>query len=105
MLAPKPVRRPNPHARHIDGRAPIGLLPCETFGVLTFGLRVHHGYVGILFLVVAWLCRARATRFAALLVVWGSALVLSDAIHHFLVLWPIEGSPEFHFWYGDPVNH
>ena len=28
-------------------------------------------------------------------------LWLLPMAHHFLVLWPIEGSPEFHLWYGD----
>ena len=77
----------------------------STIGVLTLGLRIHHGYIGLLLLIIAMFARRRAQRFASHLVVWGAALVLSDAIHHFLVLWPIEGSPEFHFWYGDSSNH
>lgn len=76
----------------------------STIGVLTFGLRIHHGYVGLVLLALAWFLRVSAPRFAIHLFVWGWALVLSDAIHHFLVLWPIEGSPEFHFWYGDRAN-
>jgi hypothetical protein len=27
------------------------------------------------------------------------SLIASDVIHHFAVLWPIEGSPEFDIWY------
>ena len=68
-------------------------------GPWTFGLRIHHGYVGILLLIGAFLVRDRAAKLARNLIVWGAALVLSDAIHHFLVLWPIEGSPEFDIWY------
>ena len=52
-------------------------------------------------MLVAFLLGAAGTAIGAA----SAALVLSDAIHHFLVLWPIEGSPEFHFWYGDSSNH
>lgn len=65
---------------------------------LTLGFRIHHGYYGILMLVVA----ARVRRRAALrnaLVILGAALFLSDMIHHFLVLWPLTGSPEFYIRY------
>jgi len=31
--------------------------------------------------------------------VMGLSLFLSDVIHHFLVLWPIVGDPEFHLVY------
>ncbi len=65
---------------------------------LTFGLRIHHGYLGLLaaggallvppeYWLRAWLLRG------------GIALVVSDLIHHFLVLWPITGSPEFDLTY------
>ena len=74
----------------------------STIGVLTFGLRIHHGYIGVLLLVLALPAKRYARSLASHLVVWGSALVLSDLAHHVLVLWPIEGSPEFHFWYGNP---
>jgi len=30
-------------------------------------------------------------------------LFLSDIVHHFLVLWPITGNPEFDLFY--PKNH
>jgi hypothetical protein len=29
----------------------------------------------------------------------GLGLFFSDVIHHFLVLWPIEGNPQFDLWY------
>ena len=65
----------------------------------TFGYRDHHGYWGILLLVVAaFAWRRRALRNALLIV--GGALFLSDMIHHFLVLWPLTGSPEFYIRYG-----
>lgn len=65
---------------------------------LTFGVRIHHGYVGALLLALAalptwprWAQRA--------LILGGVALTLSDLAHHFLVLWPITGSPQFDLTY------
>lgn len=71
----------------------------STCGRLFGGVRVHHGYMGVAMLGVAaatW--RRRRTRPYWLLVL-AVALVLSDAIHHFLVLWPIVGSPQFDLLY------
>jgi hypothetical protein len=76
----------------------------STIGVITFGLRIHHGYIGLAMLLVAWIADTRRVRLRRHLIVWGAALVCSDLIHHFLVLWPIEGSPEFHFVYGVPTG-
>ncbi|MFQ5504136.1 MAG: hypothetical protein ACE5F1_04960, partial [Planctomycetota bacterium] len=65
---------------------------------VTFGLRVHHGYLGILLLLLCPLVRrASASRVACLRL--GSALLLSDLLHHFVVLWLIQGDPEFHLRY------
>ncbi|MHC5056898.1 MAG: hypothetical protein ACYTKD_19625 [Planctomycetota bacterium] len=65
---------------------------------ITFGFRGHHGFYGLAMLVAAALAwRKLAARNALLLV--GSALFMSDMIHHFLVLWPLTGSPEFHLRY------
>lgn len=64
----------------------------------TLGFRVHHGYYGILMLVVAARVRRRAALRNALVII-GAALFLSDMIHHFLVLWPVTGSPEFYLRY------
>ena len=67
-------------------------------GRFTGGLRIHHGYVGVLLLLGslvapeswrAWLRRI------------GGALIASDLVNHFLVLWPITGSPEFDLVYPD----
>jgi hypothetical protein len=76
----------------------------STIGVLTFGLRIHHGYVGVVMILSALVTAARWPRLRPHLLVWGAALVCSDLIHHFLVLWPIEGSPEFHIWYGEATE-
>ncbi len=62
----------------------------------TFGIRIHHGYTGVLLVVVA-LCGDGTWCQWALRV--GAALVLSDLIHHFLVLWPTQGHHEFHLTY------
>ena len=66
---------------------------------LTFGLRDHHGYFGLAMLVAAAFAWRKPAARNALLVL-GSALFMSDMIHHFLVLWPLTGSPELHLRYG-----
>ena len=67
-------------------------------GAWTFGLRIHHGYLGAA-LVILGLLLARGFVLRWMLII-GGALVLSDLIHHFLVLWPIKGSPEFDVFYS-----
>jgi cytochrome bd-type quinol oxidase subunit 2 len=65
----------------------------------TFGLRIHHGYVGVVLalLAVTALRHRRRTRTWALTL--ALALVLSDLFHHFCVLWPLTGTPEFDLQY------
>jgi hypothetical protein len=63
-------------------------------------VRVHHGYWGVGMLALAPFAGAAAFD---TLVIWGIGLALSDALHHFLVLWPITGSHEFHVRYPRPV--
>ena len=65
---------------------------------ITFGYRDHHGFWGIGLLIAAAFAWKRTAARNALLIV-GSALVASDMIHHFLVLWPLTGSPEFYLRY------
>lgn len=62
----------------------------------TAGYRIHHGYIGAVMILFTPLWDG----------VWqmwwlavGIGLFLSDMIHHFAVLWPITGSPEFDFRY------
>jgi hypothetical protein len=62
----------------------------------TLGLRVHHGYIGLLLLPLGW-CFPAGIRNALWIVAIG--LIVSDLVHHFLVLWPIEGSPQFDLVY------
>ncbi len=64
----------------------------------TFGLRIHHGYYGVLLLALGAVLRRRPALSRALLIV-GGALLLSDLAHHFVVLWIVVGSPEFYIRY------
>jgi len=65
----------------------------------TLGVRVHHGYYGLLLALVggvAMLVASRPPRSRGrLLLIAGLALALSDLVHHFIVLWAVTGSPEF----------
>ena len=83
------------------GRFALGLQAANPHAVVkacTFGLRIHHGYIGVICLLAAICLRKRlALRDIALAA--GAALVLSDLAHHFLVLWPITGHHEFYFVY------
>jgi hypothetical protein len=65
----------------------------------TLGLRIHHGYLGALMLLgLPVLARTRPQSVPWTAAV-GVALIASDLIHHFLVLWPLTGSPCFDFLY------
>jgi hypothetical protein len=61
---------------------------------LTIGYRVHHSYLGILLFPVGYFSQS-VTDSSYLLMAMACALVLSDTIHHFLVLWPYTGDHEF----------
>ncbi len=65
---------------------------------LTGGIRIHHLYLG-LFLFGFVLVPNLPIFFEDLFIVMGAGLVFSDLIHHFLVLWPLTGSPEFDLTY------
>lgn len=69
-------------------------------GRFTRGIRIHHGYVGLVMMAIV----ASAPTIPAGEWAWriGWALFLSDAVHHFLVLWPLTGSPEFDLTYEIP---
>ncbi|NLI76360.1 MAG: hypothetical protein GX442_07960 [Candidatus Riflebacteria bacterium] len=69
-----------------------------TVGRLTGGIRIHHGYIGVLLLLIARrLVREGPARRWALILGW--SLALSDLIHHFVVLWLATGSPQFDLVY------
>lgn len=66
---------------------------------LTGGIRIHHGYLGILVavaVIATWHAYPAASRWMLALAI---ALVCSDLIHHFVILWAITGSPEFDLLY------
>ena len=70
----------------------------------TRGFRVHHGYWGVplLILGVALLATSIGPMQAAMWsVILGLALIKSDLVHHFLVLWPITGSHDFDLVYPE----
>lgn len=70
----------------------------STVGRLTGGIRIHHGYLGVLLLLIAWRwAREGPARRWGLVIGW--SLVLSDLIHHFVVLWLATGSPQFDLVY------
>lgn len=71
----------------------------STIGVLTFGLRIHHSYIGIALIPIAMLCERRWPQIARQVLLIGMGLVLSDLIHHFVVLWYFAGSPQFDLFY------
>jgi hypothetical protein len=67
-------------------------------GRLTGGVRIHHGYFGIVLAPAAWSV-AGGAGLSNLLLIGAIGLSFSDLVHHFLVLWPITGSPEFDLVY------
>jgi len=71
----------------------------DTVGQITHGVRIHHAYLGLVLITVARGVVKRRPAIGSWGVVIGAALVLSDLIHHFLVLWPILGDPMFHWVY------
>ena len=73
----------------------------STVGRLTGGIRIHHGYVGVLAVLGARCChpQQRNRRRVWWMQVIGWSLIWSDLMHHFLVLWPLTGSPHFDLVY------
>lgn len=70
-------------------------------GSMTLGLRIHHGYIG-LFILLLGLPFPKGIRQAVWIV--GIGLILSDLVHHFVVLWLFVGSPQFDFVYPNHPN-
>ena len=65
---------------------------------LTFGIRIHHGYIGVLLLLIS-LIPSIPIYVRNVLIILGGSLFLSDLIHHFIVLWLVTGDPQFHLTY------
>jgi len=64
---------------------------------ITCGLRIHHAYLGLVLIVLGLLfARGPVLQWS---VIVGAALVISDLVHHFLVLWTVTGKPEFQLFY------
>ncbi len=70
----------------------------STVGQLTMGIRFHHGYAGVLLLMLLLTERFRKHRTADCLFVVGVSLFVSDIIHHTL-LYMITGSADFDLVY------
>lgn len=68
----------------------------------TFGLRIHHSYFGLCLLLLILLKRNLFGKYARWVIAMSIALILSDLIHHFLILWPITGSHDFDLFYPNP---
>ena len=71
----------------------------STLGALTGGLRVHHGYIGLVCSIIALVMLRSNRSFAQRVLIIGLSLLLSDLIHHFIVLWLTVGNPEFYLLY------
>lgn len=69
-------------------------------GSLTFGIRVHHGFTGLLCLFLAVLPFSPVP--CHLLAICGLALFLSDLAHHGVVLPLAVGATEFDLFYPRP---
>lgn len=70
-------------------------------GRYSAGLRIHHGYLGLLLAPIALCFRRPALRNG--LFILAAGLFVSDMFHHFLVLWPLTGSPQFDIFYPTAV--
>lgn len=74
----------------------------STVGRLTLGLRIHHGYIGLLMLILLALIPAlKRSRLANAVFVIGASLFISDIIHH-TILYFVTGSADFDLVY--PAN-
>jgi len=70
----------------------------STVGKLTMGIRFHHGYAGIILLMLLLTGRFKQHRAADLIFVVGMSLFVSDIIHHTL-LYLITGSADLDLVY------
>ena len=69
----------------------------STVGRLTFGIRIHHGMVGLALLLVSPIITDEVWK--RRMIVLGGALAISDLVHHFVILWAATGSPQFDLLY------
>ncbi|MBF0548777.1 MAG: hypothetical protein HQM08_30420 [Candidatus Riflebacteria bacterium] len=66
---------------------------------LTFGIRIHHGYLGIVLWLFSYFVKSASWKNINFLKCAGISLFFSDLIHHFVVLFYVEGSPGFDIFY------
>ncbi|MGB7346732.1 MAG: hypothetical protein WBD20_21095 [Pirellulaceae bacterium] len=71
----------------------------STIGVLTCGVRIHHSYIGLVIALAAIFLLHRKPIPSRYALVIGLALLFSDLTHHFLVMYSLTGSAQFHLWY------
>lgn len=69
-----------------------------TLARFTRGWRIHHLYPGLVLLLVAAVVPMPAAL-ANLAWMAGLMLAVSDALHHFAILWPLTGDHEFDLRY------
>lgn len=74
-------------------------------GAFTFGIRIHHSYLGFLLAVLVIIFFKESLnqkqKWAQWSVALGLALVFSDLIHHFIVLWAVDGHHHFDLVYPE----
>lgn len=75
-------------------------------GSYTGGIRIHHGYIGMILMLISFFSLRRTGGILSdtftmkhWLFALGVGLVSSDLIHHYLVLWPLTGDPQFDLVY------
>lgn len=71
----------------------------SSIGRLTIGMRIHHSYIGIACVGLAFWLEQRFPRSSFHLLAIGIGLFVSDMIHHFVVLWIVTGNPQFDLLY------
>ncbi|MEZ6039239.1 MAG: hypothetical protein R3C20_01950 [Planctomycetaceae bacterium] len=71
----------------------------STIGRVTMGVRIHHSYIGLAMIPLAMWIENRWPNASRTVLCMAIGLVLSDLIHHFIVLWWITGSPQFDLFY------
>ncbi len=67
----------------------------------TLGFRIHHGYVGLVLLLVVPFLKG---GWRNVLLALGIALLVSDLVHHFIVLKAATGDAQFHLRYPEERN-
>ncbi len=61
-------------------------------------VHMHHVFLGLIIVAISLIVKNN------LALNLGIGIILSDAIHHFVVLWPLIGSPEFHVIYKNKAT-